>query len=110
MLEPGTYSLSYINIKVASSVKNIGYITANRSNLLGKGGTFTVVKNEAVYIGHFGLDCTYGPTMWRYYAEDKNTFDELVSSYTSYYPYLSLSNVSYRLFSTKEFGHEFTLE
>jgi hypothetical protein len=110
MLEPGTYALSYLNIKVASSAKSVGYITANRSSLLEKGGTFIVKANEAVYIGHFGLDCAYGPTMWRYYAEDENAFDELVSSYKSQYSYLSLDNVFYRLFSTKDFGHEFTLE
>ncbi len=113
MLEPGTYAISYINIKVASSVSDVGYITAKRSTLLDssmpKGGTFTVIAGESVYIGHFGLDCAYGPTLWRFYAEDRNSFNDFVAGYSSYYPYLSLGIVSYRLFSTKDFGHEFTL-
>jgi len=114
MLEPGTYAISYINIKVANSIKNVGYITANRSSLLDdqskpKGGTFTVVGGEGVYIGHFGLDCAYGPTLWRYYSEDRDSFDSLVASYASHYPYISLKNISYRLFSTKNFGRNFIL-
>lgn len=115
LLEPGTYAVSFINIKVARSMKDVGYVTASRSNLIhkaeeAKGGTFSVRAGEVVYIGHFGLDCAYGPTLWRYYSEDRESFEGLVRDYGSYFPYLSLENVSYRLFDTKEFGREYTLQ
>lgn len=111
LLPPGTYAISYINIKVARSMSDVGYITANRSSLVkNDGGSFTVGAGENVYIGHFGIDCAYGPSLWRYYSEDQSSFNELVSSYKANYPYLSLENVSYRLFSSKDFGHEFKLQ
>lgn len=109
LLPPGTYAISYTSIKVASSASEVGYITANRSALAQRGGTFSVGPGENVYIGHFGIDCSLGPTLWRYYAEDNKSFNKMVSDYKSYYPYLSLDRVSYRLFSTEEFGHEFIL-
>ncbi len=74
-----------------------------------KGGTFAVNAGEVVYIGHFALDCDYGPTLWRFYLEDREGFDSYIDEYKSAYPYLDLENVKYQLFSTKEFGHGFTL-
>ncbi|MEX2961178.1 hypothetical protein [Microbulbifer sp. TYP-18] len=74
-----------------------------------KGGTFTVNAGESVYIGHFALDCAYGPTLWRFYLEDKESFESYVSEYEAAYPYLDLDNAEHRLFTTKEFGHDFTL-
>ena len=62
MLEPGTYAISRVKIKVAQSMSNIGYLTLDRSTLFKSntpvGGEFNVSAGEVVYIGHFGLDCT----------------------------------------------------
>lgn len=112
-LAPGTYGISYINIKVSRSMSDIGYTTATRSSLISdgvsKGGSFTVGEGEAVYIGHFALDCAYGPTLWRFYLEDQEGFDSYVQEFKSAYPFLNLESVKYQLFSTKEFGHDFEL-
>jgi hypothetical protein len=112
-LEPGTYGISYISIKVARSMSDVGYINANRSALmegpLSKGGSFTVIAGETVYIGHFALDCAYGPALWRFYLEDREGFEGYVDEYKAAYPYLDLNDVKYRLFTTQEFGHDFAL-
>jgi len=113
LLEPGTYGISYISIKVARSKSDVGYINANRSALVvgsaSKGGSFTVNAGETVYIGHFALDCAHGPTLWRFYLEDREGFDGYVGEYKAAYPYLDLNDVKYRLFTTKKFGHDFVL-
>ncbi len=113
LLEPGTYAISYTKVKIARSVSDVGYYTAVRSDLFEsgnpKGGTFELSAGEVVYIGHFGLDCTLQPMMWRYYAENKDSFQEFVESYKPHYPFLKLDSVRYRLFKTKEFGHDFSL-
>jgi hypothetical protein len=113
LVKPGTYALSYVEIKIADSVSSVYYIAAERSKLTeggeAKGGTFNVGPGEAVYIGHFGLDCTYEPTLWRYYLEDQEGFEEYVQGFREHYKYLDLKSVSYRLFQTREFGHDFTL-
>ncbi len=113
LLEPGTYGISYISIKVARSMSDVGYINANRSSLIegsaSKGGSFTINAGETVYIGHFALDCAYGPTLWRFYLEDREGFDSYVNEYKVAYPFLDLNDVKYRLFTTKEFGHDFAL-
>jgi hypothetical protein len=113
LLEPGTYGISSISIKVARAMSDVGYINANRSALMegpkSKGGTFSVNAGETVYIGHFALDCAYGPTLWRFYLEDREGFNSYVDEYKAAYPYLDLDDVKYRLFTTKEFGHDFAL-
>ena len=113
LLQPGTYGISYISIKAARSMSDVGYINTNRAVLMdgatSKGGSFTVNAGEPVYIGHFALDCTYGPTLWRFYLEDAEAFDDYINEYKAAYPYLNLDNAKYRLFTTKEFGHDFEL-
>jgi hypothetical protein len=112
-VKPGKYALSYVQIKVAKSVSDVGYLKTARSVLLeggnSKGGTFDVAAGEVVYIGHFGLDCAHAPILWRYYTEDRKDFGEFYESYRLHYPYLDLNNVQYRLFKTKEFGYDFNL-
>jgi hypothetical protein len=114
MLQPGNYAISHIKIKVANSISDVGYLTANRSNLFNgsspTGGTFDISAGEVVYIGHFGLDCTYQPTLWRYYKKDKEMFSQLIETLQSYIPYVNWSDVQYRLFETEPFGQDFTLE
>jgi len=112
-LEPGEYALSAFSIKVANSVKKVGFLTAQRSELYknGKpiGGSFTVKPGESVFIGNFYLDCAYAPTLWRYYTEGRTNFDSQVEEYRNTFPFLDLSDVKYRLFKTKEFGKDYEL-
>lgn len=113
LIEPGTYGLSNISIKVARSMSEVGYINANREALLdgpaSRGGSFTVNAGEAVYIGHFALDCALDPKLWRFYLEDRAAFESYVNEYKAAYPYLNLENTKFRLFKTKDFGHDFSL-
>lgn len=115
LLEAGTYMLSYIEIKVANSISDVRYLKLTRDELKNlynqtQKETFTVKSGETVYIGHFGIDCTFEPTLWRYYIQDQKSFDDEIKEYKEYYPYLNLDNVSYRLFNTKQFGYDFTLK
>jgi len=113
MLEPGSYAISRIKIKVAQSMSDVGYLTLERSSLFNSdtplGGEFNISAGEVVYIGHFGLDCATKPMLWRYHKEDKKAFNEFVEKTKIYIPYLNLSNVQFRLFQTNEFGHDFSL-
>lgn len=113
LLEPGEYAISYTSMKIAKSVSDVSIYTVARSHLFEsgnpKGGSFEISAGEVVYIGHFGLDCTFRPMMWRYYAENKDSFLEFVASYKPHYPFLQLDEVQYRLFKTKEFGYDFHL-
>lgn len=114
LVEPGEYGLSYFQIKVAESVSEVGYRFASRSLLLNnegsKAGSFHIKAGEAVYIGHFGLDCAQQPIPWRYYLEDAEAFQKYVASFKKHYPYLELGAVQYRLFETREFGHPHELQ
>lgn len=111
MLLPGTYAISRIKIKVAKSMSDVGYLTADRSSLFDSnsplGGTFDVSAGEVVYLGHFGLDCADQPMLWRYYKEDEESFKELKNKLKTYIPYLNDAN--FRLFKTSQFGHDFSL-
>jgi len=113
LLEPGTYGISYISIKVSRSVSEVGSLNVGRDSLIeddkSKGGYFSVKSGESVYIGHFALDCAYGPSLWRYYLEDQESFQKYIHSFKKTYPYLNLNKTSYRLFETDEFGHKFSL-
>lgn len=112
-LEPGEYALSAFSIKVADSGSKVGFLTAQRSHLYkeGKpiGGSFTVNPGEVVFIGNFYLDCAYGPTLWRYYPEDRDAFGKQIAEYKKSFPFLDLSDVEYRLFKTTEFGLDYEL-
>jgi len=114
LLEPGTYAISHIQIKVANSVSEIGYLNATRSQLLEtgtpRGGTFNVDAKEVVYLGHFHLDCAQGPKLWRYYIDSKPEFNRYIKSSKNQYPFLDTERVEYRLFKTNEFGTSFDLQ
>jgi hypothetical protein len=111
MLAPGTYALSYIKIKVARSMSEVAYLTAERSSLIQNhlpvAGTFNVQAGEVVYIGHFGLDCVNQPMLWRFYKEDKQSFKEFQDALNVYIPYLD--DATFRLFETSHFGYDFSL-
>jgi hypothetical protein len=113
LVTPGEYALSGISIKVARSIDDVGFLITKRSDLIvggeAKGGTFKVAAGEIVYIGHFYLDCYYGPTLWRYYSQTKEHFQEQVGEYRAKYPFLEIERFRYRLFKTKYFGTDFDL-
>ncbi|HEC59993.1 hypothetical protein LCGC14_0751770 [marine sediment metagenome] len=110
----GEYALSAFSIKAARSVAEVGFFTAERNTLFtaGKpvGGTFSVAEGETVFLGNFYLDCTYEPTLWRYYSKSKQAFQEQIIEYQHSFPYLDLSDVKFRLFKTKNFGNDYELE
>lgn len=112
-LEPGEYAISAISIKVADSRSEVGFLTAQRDKLYSAGvpvgGSFVVKPGEAVFIGNFYLDCAYGPTLWRYHSDGKDAFEAQVKEYKNRFPFLRLDNVQFRLFKTKEFGHDYEL-
>lgn len=114
LLPPGEYALSNFKIKVASSVSNVGYWVAERSDLQRGGkpyaGSFKVAANEMVYIGNFALDCFQNPSLWRYYSEGQEGFQKQLSDYKEKYPFLDLSSVKYRLFDTSVIGRSYELK
>lgn len=114
LVPPGEYALSNFKIKVAQSVSNIGYWVAGRSHLIKEGnalgGKFSVSPGEVVYIGNFALDCYGGPTLWRYYANGRDGFNQQLSEYKSKYPFLDLANVKFRLFETATIGRPYDLK
>lgn len=112
-VDPGEYGLSRLEIKVAKSRSDVGFFKVPRSKFLsdGKslGGTFMVSAGEAVYLGHFHLDCQQQPILWRYYPEGREGFNGYLSSVKKIYPALDVEKVVFRLFQTKEFGHDYKL-
>jgi hypothetical protein len=112
-VEPGEYGLSRLEIKVAKSRSDVGFFRVPRSKFLtdGKslGGTFTVSAGEAVYLGHFYLDCHQQPILWRYYPEGRDGFNGYLASLKKIYPTLDVEKVQFRLFQTKEFGQDYKL-
>jgi hypothetical protein len=112
-VEPGEYGLSRLEIKVAKSRSDVGFSKVPRSTFLndGKslGGTFTVSAGEAVYLGHFYLDCHQQPILWRYYPEGRDGFNGYLASLKKTYPTLDIEKVVFRLFQTKEFGQDYKL-
>jgi len=61
--------LSEFDVKVAGSVTDIAHAHGDPSTLIkdGKatGGTFSVAPGQIVYLGHFGVDCSGEPMLWR---------------------------------------------
>jgi hypothetical protein len=112
-VQPGEYGLTRLEIKAAKSVSDVGFFKVPRSKFLteGKssGGTFTVNPGEAVYIGHFYLDCYQQPILWRYYPEGREGFNGYLALLRKIYPALDVQKVVFRLFKTKEFGRDYKL-
>jgi hypothetical protein len=112
-VEPGEYALAGYLIKVARSASDIRYWAAGRSQLYkdGKalGGTFAVRAGETVYIGHFGLACGPGPSLWRYYVEGREAFEQYKKAIKNQYQYLDVNAVQYRLFETSKLGEDYKL-
>lgn len=104
LVEPGVYTLSDINIKVAANVQTVGFLHVTRDKLqqigMEKVGHFDVAANETVYIGSFALDCAQGPMLWRYYMPAE-TIRSSTSSFAGKYPFLDMNKVAYRLFKSQ---------
>lgn len=113
LVEPGEYGLSGFLIKVAESVNSTRFFGAQRSELvkdgLSVGGAFNVAPGETVYIGHFYLDCTTIPTIWRYYLDGREAFAQYIADVSSDYPFLDTTKAVYRLFETERAGSHYEL-
>lgn len=113
-VEPGEYALSGLHIKAAASVSDVRLARVGRERLLKdgrpEGGSFTVAPGEIVYIGHFYLDCYVEPTLWRYYLEDRDTYNAYLAEVKKKYPELDFSKAQFRLFKTKYFGRDYELK
>jgi hypothetical protein len=113
LLEPGQYALSGFKFKVAVSPSSVKVVEVDSSKLIvsGKpvGGSFNVAAGEAVYIGHFGVDCHGEPTPWRFYIEGKDEFDRYVDGFHKHFPFAKDAVVTYRLFQTEQFGQPYDL-
>ena len=112
-VEPGEYILTGFDVKVALSVSDVGHLKGSEANLVkdGKpiGGRFTVNAGEAVYIGHFGLDCGAEPFLWRYYLENRKEFESWVAQFREEYPFAKHLPAQFRLFETTSLGNPFSL-
>jgi hypothetical protein len=113
LVEPGEYALSAITFKVAKSVSDVRVADVGSSELIvaGKpiGGSFTVGAGEAIYIGHFGVDCDGEPTPWRYYVDGKDEFARYVDGFHKRFPFAKELPVTFRLFQTDKFGKPYDL-
>lgn len=114
LLEPGVYALSGFDIKVAESVARVFHLVTATEQLIGDGeplgGTFSVSRGEIVYIGHFELDCVESPIPWRYYIDDRKRFESFIAKLRKEHPYLTDTPAQFRLFSTTQFGTQFSLD
>jgi hypothetical protein len=75
-----------------------------------EGCSFVVGPGEVVYSGHFYLDCFKEPTLWRYYPEDRETFNGYLSGVAKQHPELGTSKIQFCLFKTTFFGRDFELK
>jgi hypothetical protein len=105
LVEPGNYTLTGFDVKVARSTTDVGHLIWNEKN----GGTFTIGAGEFVYIGHFGLDCAQEPIPWRYYVEGRNEFERYVAGFRERYPFVGDVTVRFGLLDTELFGTAYSL-
>ena len=114
VVAPGEYVLTEFDVKVSRSVSDVRHINGTKGSLIkdGKplGGTFTVNPGEAVYVGHFGLDCGAEPFLWRSYIDGREDFERYISGFRAKYPFAKQLSVQFRLFSTQLFGNPFALK
>ena len=113
LIEPGQYALADFSVKVAKSVRDVGYINARKEELVkngvAEGGSFAVGAGEVVYIGNFFLDCYQEPMPWRYYSQGKDGFGKHVAEFKEEYQFLADKKVIFRLFKTQSFGKDYEL-
>ena len=113
IVDPGVYALSEFSIKVAKSSSDVGYLKVGKDKLIKDGepygGSITVKAGEAIYIGHFFIDCYRQPLPWRYYPDGRNDFNEFIKKFKEEFGYLSDADIKFRLFDTKHFGNPYEL-
>jgi hypothetical protein len=113
LVDPGEYGLSGFLVRVAKSVSSTEYYGAQRSEIIkdgrSSGGSFVVAADEIVYIGNFYLDCYQIPTIWRYYTEDRATFNKHMAEFKREFPFLDITKAVYRLFETELAGNHYEL-
>jgi hypothetical protein len=114
IIDPGTYALTGFKVKVAKSVRDVGYFEGSRQNLIKDGapvsGTFNVNAGEIVYIGHFFLDCHNQPMPWRYYPDGRQAFSEYLDKIVKNFTFLNKESVKFRLFKTSTMGVDYELK
>ena len=114
VVQPGEYILTAFDVKVARSTADVMHIKGTKDNLIkeGKpvGGIFTVKPGEIVYIGHFGLECSAEPFLWRYYIDGRSEFESYIDGFRKKYPFVKDIPVQFRLFSTKVLGNPYALD
>ncbi|HXC41439.1 MAG TPA: tetratricopeptide repeat protein, partial [Burkholderiales bacterium] len=114
VVDPGSYVLSGFEVKAAMSMVDVRRGGAGRSRLIkdGKalGGSFEVQAREAVYIGHFFLDCYQQPMLWRFYSDGQEEFRKYLDSIKSKFPALDMQSIQYRPMTTVQFGNDIFLE
>lgn len=113
IVEPGTYAMTRILIRITKSQLDIGYLDAKRGQLVRDGvavaGTFRVGPGEVVYIGNFKLECKPPMTLWRYYTAGKEGFARHLLEFGRSFPFADFEGVRYRLFETKTIGTPYEL-
>jgi hypothetical protein len=108
VVDPGEYLFGGFRLKVAKSVSEVGYFSADRSILLADGkskvGRFQVEAGEIVYLGHFAVNCTGQPMPWRYYAQPGSDFDKYLNVIKKQFPSIDTQSVKFRPFETSVMG------
>jgi hypothetical protein len=66
-----------------------------------------VKAGELVYIGHFGLDCSKEPTIWRYYLDGRGGFEHYKRLIKDQFPFLPVEAMQMRLFKTSTLGRDY---
>ena len=111
MVDPGKYDIAGVRFKVAKSghVWKAGLTAVQLRSKFpeDQGGSFTVAAGEAIYIGHFALDCNgKDPVPWRYYSNSRAYYDQFLSAVRARHAYLKSTEVEPRLFKTHVFGND----
>ena len=113
IVAPGEYVMSGFTIRVAQSANELGFVVGRRATLIDQGastgGRFRVGRGEVVYIGHFGIDCVDEPIPWRFYRENRASFDLNLATLRRKYDGLPTEKAVFRLFETTAMGQPFAL-
>lgn len=108
LVEPGTYAFSSWSLKVARSVRDVGYLGRSRADMITGdnylGGTVEVAAGEVIYIGNFFLDCLEQPIPWRYYTEGEAERAAHMAEYQRRFRFLRGQSIEFRLLDTDSYG------
>ncbi|MCB1053394.1 MAG: hypothetical protein KDC71_22520 [Acidobacteria bacterium] len=113
VVQPGEYQLTDFDVAVAKSKKEVIHLKGAKEDMAKapqSAGTFTIQPGEIVYVGHFGLDCTEEPFLWRFYIEGRSEFESYIAGFRQKFPFVKEVPVQFKLFSTQRFGNPYALE